>query len=96
MADIIRLPKRVSPRDAAILRLSRKLLAHLTVRLYESGLHDRLPLHSFIAEMEDTLISDGVDYDPDILDSVLEDPDRLASIEKRFFDRMVRDGWLPG
>jgi hypothetical protein len=95
MAEIIKFSKRLTERDAAILRMSRKLLAHLTVLLYDRGLHDRVPLHTMIADMEKSLLNDGVPYDPELMDSIGADSKNFKSIERKFIERMIRDGWLP-
>lgn len=94
MAEIIRFPQRVSPRDEALNRLAGKLAAHMTVVFFERKiLH--IPVQLYINDMLGNLVHDGFDYDEGILNQMGEDPEVLGRFERMFIRILVECGHIP-
>lgn len=93
MAEIIRFPQKISPRDEALRRLAHKLAAYLTVSFMERNILD-VPVQAFIADMLKNLETDGFTYDALVLDQMAEDIEVMKRIEGMFLRALVDRGHI--
>jgi hypothetical protein len=96
MPEIISFPRPApSARDAAIERLATRLVAHLSASLYEKRVLGDVPVNDFVDRMRINMLGDGINYDPEILDMLGEDPKYLTRIEATMTRYLVAEGYLP-
>lgn len=95
MVHVIDFPRKTSEREAAIERLTVKLVAHLAVAFYEKKVLDSVPLDKVLRHMKDNMLNDGFDYKPEVLDYLADSPDYLKRIEQSVTQMLVQSGYLP-
>lgn len=94
MAQIIRFPLKVNPRDEALRRLAVKLAAHLTGVFYERQILD-IPVQAYVTDMLDVLMSSDLDYEPNVLEQMGDDPEILDRFTTTLISYMVEYGHIP-
>lgn len=95
MAEIIAFPRQVTAREAAIERLSVRLISHFSAALYQRRILADVPLAEFIDGMRTNMLNDGFEYEPEVLDRLCEDPAYLSRIERFLLKALERNGYLP-
>ncbi|RYD68020.1 MAG: hypothetical protein EOP83_01600 [Verrucomicrobiaceae bacterium] len=94
MAQLIEFPRKIAAKDDSLNRLAHKIMAHLTVVLYERDIMD-IPVQAFVKEMCTTLVADGFEYDRAVLEEIGNNPDTMKRIETMFMNSLVDRGYIP-
>lgn len=94
MAEIIAFPSRTDERQRALMRLSEAVSAHMTAVFSCKNVTNVLP-HEMVREMYETMLADGFNYEPEVLNYMARDPDTLKRIETLFIAALKRNGTLP-
>ena len=94
MAEIISFPSRENARKEALNKLGIKISKHLVQVFYEKNILD-VPVQGLVKEMCNILEKDGFQYEPDVLEIMIETPGALQSITASFVDSLIKSNRLP-
>lgn len=94
MAEIIQFRRPPTAREEAINRLAAKLVAYLSVRLYEKGVLDDIPVAQYVDDMKRGMLNDDFIYEVDVLDMIANDEQHLARIATKF-NRILQEAGYP-